>query len=279
MSIPPNYYFHWNPTTGLSDSTIDEPRASPATTTTYTLEIRDDFDALVESDEVVVYVSDTLEAGFIIQEYTDSVTFLFENRTAPYDLYATYKWYFGDDDSSSLINPTHEYNLSGDDSTYNVYITLVSSNVCGESTVVDSIAVDTTGAIVIPQSIPIPYKDESLISQGNHSLGNEANNSAKETKQPTADLSLDDNSFLILRPNPFKQILYVDFKLNLLSTEGDIILEVLNMKGQLIRKLPLKRQDKNTISLDLTNESAGNYYVRLVNNKEVLDLKKAIKIN
>ena len=50
------YTYSWSPTTGLNDATIANPTASPASTTTYTVEVNDT-NGCVDSDNMTVYIS------------------------------------------------------------------------------------------------------------------------------------------------------------------------------------------------------------------------------
>ena len=58
----PPYTYSWTPTTGLSDPSIAQPTASPTTTTTYTLTVRDSL-SRVSTDTAVVTVASAVVAN------------------------------------------------------------------------------------------------------------------------------------------------------------------------------------------------------------------------
>jgi PKD repeat protein len=73
------------------------------------------------SDAISVTIDSTPIPKFGVQQYSS-----FINLTDSSKFARSYKWYFGDGDSSSLVNPSHFYKKSG---TYT--ITLVVTNKCG----------------------------------------------------------------------------------------------------------------------------------------------------
>ncbi len=277
ITLPPGYSIEWSPGTGLSDSTVAQPNASPEETTIYTLQIFDEFDVLLEVDQVTVFVSKPLFPEFVLG-YIDSMTYLFNNRTEEYDEFASYKWYFGDGDSSAEMSPIHEYSLTPRDTVYNVYITLISSNLCGDSSAVDSIAVDTVGDIVLAEVMPTASDETdgekaSELKQGS--------NDNKVTPKLEDDVSPNKNTIshdeIVLRPNPFSQILFVDVNIKNDFANANLVLEVLNSSGGMVRKLNLTPENSQTIRVDLSGQPTGLYYIRIIRDKEVLDIKKALK--
>ncbi len=118
------YTYSWTPTTGLDDATAANPNASPAATTTYTVEVSETSTGLSATDDVVVTVnpSPVADAGTDIDIVIGSSTAIggsptASGGTAPY----TYSWTptTGLDDAT-LANPTA---TPTDTTTYTVVVT------------------------------------------------------------------------------------------------------------------------------------------------------------
>ena len=63
---------------------------------------------------------------------------------------ATYQWYFGDNDTSSLVNPVHTYSNAG---SYD--ITLITENTCGSDTLTKQILIISIDDISKPKLISV----------------------------------------------------------------------------------------------------------------------------
>ena len=120
------YTYQWSPSTGLSDTTIIDPLASPTVATTYTLTITDP-NMFSFSSTVEVLIDNTPTP---VADFTDSVSggseFFFTDLSANGN---TYSWDFGDGNLSSSANPSHTYAEVGD-----YTVTLIVSNNCGADT-------------------------------------------------------------------------------------------------------------------------------------------------
>ena len=70
----------------------------------------------------------------------------------------TYKWYFGDGDSSVLSNPTHSYKTNG---VYNVKLIVENSNSCSNDTTI-MISLNTVGIDNLERQILKMYPNPTL---------------------------------------------------------------------------------------------------------------------
>lgn len=116
--------YSWTPATGLNNASIDNPIASPTTTTTYTVTVTD-ANGCTDDDQVTVDVNDQPVAAFAIDSaYTvigcEGVEItLINNSTSALN----YEWNFGDGNTSTDINPNHVYAFGS-----STYITLIAYN-------------------------------------------------------------------------------------------------------------------------------------------------------
>ena len=85
-------------------------------------------DSLVSTDTVVICEP---PVSLFSSDYVGDMTFAFNNLSSNY---TSCKWYFGDGDSSTLVNPYHTY-----DSCLAYEVTLVVTNECGTATFIDTI--------------------------------------------------------------------------------------------------------------------------------------------
>ncbi|MFN5346125.1 MAG: gliding motility-associated C-terminal domain-containing protein [Bacteroidota bacterium] len=100
--------YSWTPATGLNNATIDNPIASPTTTTTYTV-IVTDANGCTDDDQVTVDVNDQPVASFAIDSAITVIgcegveITLINNSTFALN----YEWNFGDGTTSIDANPNH----------------------------------------------------------------------------------------------------------------------------------------------------------------------------
>ncbi len=102
--------YSWSPATGLSSSTISNPVASPATTTSYVLTTTIPSSDCSSKDTVVVSVNPKPLVQFSVNNTTQCVTgnqFNFSNQSSGTGL--SYQWNFGDGNVSTAANPVHTY--------------------------------------------------------------------------------------------------------------------------------------------------------------------------
>ena len=122
------YIYTWSPATGLNNTHVANPGASPTSTTTYTVTVTDD-NGCTDSDTVEVTVSPLPEADFYASDTepcAGTEIDFFDDSTGTYD---SWFWDFGDGTNSTAQNPSHTYASAG---TYTVSLTI--SNGCGDDT-------------------------------------------------------------------------------------------------------------------------------------------------
>ena len=135
--------YSWAPATGLSNTNIATPVASPTVTTTYTVTVTDGL-GCVATDVITVTVNPTPSAAFSVtptSNFIDSA-FIFLDASVGGTQWI---WLFGDGDTSFTQNTTHFYTTSG---MYNVCLIVVGGNGCTDT------ACSTVE--VLPQEIEVP---------------------------------------------------------------------------------------------------------------------------
>lgn len=135
--------YSWSPSTGLSNTNISGPIASPGTTTTYTVTTTDAL-GCTATDVVTVTVNPTPTAAFTFtpsSNFVDSVFTFLDGSTGA----AQWVWLFGDGDTSFTQNATNTYSVAG---MYTACLVVISGNGC----------TDTACATVevLPQEIEVP---------------------------------------------------------------------------------------------------------------------------
>lgn len=108
----------WSPATGLSNSTVSNPEASPTAITTYTV-AGTDTNGCRNSDSVKVYIGiiPTANFGYTLSLTCDGMQAYFLDSS----LNATgWSWNFGEGNTSVLQNPTHTFPYGAN---YNVILT------------------------------------------------------------------------------------------------------------------------------------------------------------
>jgi len=122
ISVVGGISYQWTPATGLNATNIDNPTASPASTTTYTVEASNGSCSGIASVTVTVDNSPPA-AGF--NTIPNNFTVAFVNTTTNG---TSYSWDFGDGGSSTDQSPVHQYLQQ------TIYeVTLIATNACGLS--------------------------------------------------------------------------------------------------------------------------------------------------
>lgn len=128
------YNVIWSPSAGLSNPATGNPVATVTVTTTYDLQVTD-LNGCIANDQVTVQVEPAAVAGFGFSTNLGTVTFVSSAQQANSVL-----WLFGDNNSSTIINPTHTYQNSG------VYdVCQVATNTCGTDTFCQQVNVTVIG--------------------------------------------------------------------------------------------------------------------------------------
>lgn len=130
-----NSTFSWSPTIGLSDPLIQNPIATPSTSTVYTVTITSS-SGCVKTDSVAVVIDPTPQVDFMVADVCDEETSIFINlSTISSGSMQTMDWDFGDGTVSNAYSPSHDY---GSDATYNVTLVVTSGQGCTDSTTIST---------------------------------------------------------------------------------------------------------------------------------------------
>lgn len=130
-----NYTYYWESSPPGFTSSLENPLASPAATTTYYVTVNDGFSDFVSSVNVTVNPQPVSNFTYV----TDMLNIYFTNTS----LYANSNmWYFGDGGLSTQVNPNYNYFSDG---TYNV--TLITTNGCGSDTLVQQVTVSSISIV------------------------------------------------------------------------------------------------------------------------------------
>ncbi|MDP4199833.1 MAG: hypothetical protein Q8922_14200 [Bacteroidota bacterium] len=100
--------FQWSPAAGLSDPTAQYPKASPKSTTVYTVVVTDG-NGCTGSDTIEVAVADTLRPR--ISPATPSICAGDTVMLSVSSAYSSYKWSTGDTTSSILVTQSGDYSV------------------------------------------------------------------------------------------------------------------------------------------------------------------------
>ncbi|GAB4133052.1 MAG: hypothetical protein Fur0041_04940 [Bacteroidia bacterium] len=121
------YGYSWAPATGLSSSTVSNPTASPATTTTYVVTVTDQCGspAAIDSVVVTVYPTPQLTVTPDITEGCDPVCVNFTGASVPAAENCLYD--FGDSFTSTNCNASHCFSGPG---SYTITYTVTDVNGC-----------------------------------------------------------------------------------------------------------------------------------------------------
>ena len=104
------YIVSWNPNSEIADSTQLSTWANPSQTTQFIVEIKDLSGCPSVYDTINVEVNDKVRVSFFADVYNgcEPLTVSITDLTTPN--IDTWKWYFGDGDSSDVQSPVHTYN-------------------------------------------------------------------------------------------------------------------------------------------------------------------------
>jgi gliding motility-associated-like protein len=101
----------WTPSTGLDNTNINNPTASPAATTTYYV-TGTDANGCTDSDSVTVFILPVPVAAFQVENICEDELLTIEDLALPSGS-ISYQWNLGDGNISSVSSPTHVYNNAG----------------------------------------------------------------------------------------------------------------------------------------------------------------------
>ena len=151
-----NATFTWSPAAGLSDASARNPLASPDTTTTYTLLVREGL--CEDTQSITVVVNKTPVAAYFASQATGcaglEVSFL---ENSPHAV--AYRWDFGDGSPvSNEANPSYIYTEAG---TYPVTLTVAGEGGC-ESSISSITVITTDGAFASFSADPGPGSRQPL---------------------------------------------------------------------------------------------------------------------
>jgi gliding motility-associated-like protein len=100
--------YEWSPATGLTNSKIGNPIASPLVTTTYVLKSKNN--ACFSFDTMTIFVITKPETDFAYEFDSCAKVISFSNTTLGTD---SFYWDFGDSEYSLERNPMHKYDTTG----------------------------------------------------------------------------------------------------------------------------------------------------------------------
>jgi gliding motility-associated-like protein len=162
--------FSWSPATGLDNSNIATPIATPATTTQYTVTMTD-ANNCTSSDDVTVTVNPIPVAAFSATSVCKDEPTVFTNQsTVSSGTIASYSWDFGDLNTSAAASPSNTYATDG---SYTVELIVVSDQGCTNSITqnitVYPLPVVAFEAVPADGCIPldVQFNDLSTITSGN----------------------------------------------------------------------------------------------------------------
>ena len=158
-----NAQFTWMPPTGLDDPTSATPIASPESSTTYVVEIKEG--ACADTDSISLTINPAPEADYFTSQANGcqglTVSFM-ENTTDG----VAFTWDFGDGSAiSNEANPTHTYEQPG---SYVVTLTTVGVGGCEASVSTTTVNIsgnsfaDFTSNPNVDQRLPLPHASVSF---------------------------------------------------------------------------------------------------------------------
>jgi PKD repeat protein len=265
-ALPTGYSIAWSPALGLNNPNIDQPLASPNTSTIYTMSILDAANNVIEEDKVTVTILDSLTSGFSIEQ-TDLFEFSFINFTTIQSQSNTYAWSFGDGSTSSLINPNHTFVDYQKDTIYE--ICLVASNLCASDTFCDSLRIDSIGTASSTNMIAITQSSFFITDLDDRlTLAESLKINSEKVNMPTS---------ITVRPNPF--IRKTEIVINHdMSTYTQVAVVIYDFGGREILNYSLNKIEK-TVKVDLSGKRHGTYYARLIADGQVLETVKLTLID
>lgn len=160
--------YSWTPSAGLSNSTISNPVANPAATTTYTL-IVTDANGCMNADSVIVNISALPVVAFSAPNECFNTATQFTDQSAGA---TTWSWNFGEPSSgpnnvSSMQNPSHTY---GNDGSFVVTLVVTNAAGCTDSLSKTVFVNPLPFAMFLHTSVcvgnPVFFTDASTVSSG-----------------------------------------------------------------------------------------------------------------
>ncbi len=243
QTLPPGYTYEWSPGGTLSDSTINQPYATPTEHIIYTLNVRDGSNNIVESDDVFVFL-DTMAVADFITKQDSAYYFCFQNVSTPSYSTNSYTWEFGDGSSDKYTpNVCHVFPVLQKDTFY--YVCLTVSNACGDSTFCDTVILDSTGFLSL---------DKTILS-----------NVGIESSEPSISM------YAI--PNPASES--VTFRYSIPANAENSYIEVRDVWGREVGHISLDTHKKSK-QISLINYSKGVYLYSLIINNQVIQTEKLI---
>jgi len=140
--------YSWSPAEGVSDSTSGSPFLSPEVSTQFTVTVTSEFGCEAEG-EVQIDILTLPVAGFMA-DFEPSCDGIFADFTNSSENSETFYWTFGDGDSSTEFEPTHNYEQG-----LGYVVTLTAYN--NDSLCVDSFIVDYSDQWFGNDTIDIEY--------------------------------------------------------------------------------------------------------------------------
>ncbi|MEO0469681.1 MAG: choice-of-anchor L domain-containing protein, partial [Bacteroidota bacterium] len=161
----------WSPTMGLSDSIIANPTATPTTSTTYQVIIKEG--ACSDTASVAIDVNDAPEVDYLFSQNSGceglEVSFLENTSNA-----TSFRWDFGDGSAvNNEANPTYIYDLPGE---YAVSLTAVGPGGCESTITKTSVAVSASGAALFTSAptadleLPLPDARIQFTDQSDNAI-------------------------------------------------------------------------------------------------------------
>lgn len=163
--------FSWTPATGLSSTNTASTTATLTSTVQYTVTMTD-ANGCTASDNVTVTINPIPVAAFSATAVCNGVPTVFSNQsTVASGSIASYAWDLGDNNTSTVANPSNTYALANN---YTVTLTIISDAGCTNTTtqtitvnplpIVDFEAVPVAGCI----PLEVQFNDLSTIASGNN---------------------------------------------------------------------------------------------------------------
>ena len=120
------YIVRWSPNAEVTDSTLLSTWANPSQTTQFIVEVKDLSGCPSAFDTINVEVNEKVMVSFYANTYSgcEPLEVVLTDLSTP--TIDTWKWHFGDGDSSDVQNPTHTYNAG----TYDLHLMAIAPSGC-----------------------------------------------------------------------------------------------------------------------------------------------------
>ena len=159
--------FSWSPAAGLNNTAIQNPIASPANSTTYTVTVTSS-SGCIKTDTVQVLINPTPQVAFSVNDVCLNEISSFQNLSSiSSGSIQSYAWDFGDANSSSNLSPTYVYPAA---QSYSVELLAVSAQGCADSltqtTTVNPLPIASFNFTNDCEDKQIPFNDLSSVASG-----------------------------------------------------------------------------------------------------------------